>query len=161
MVSCGTPKDIAYFQDRQPGTSAPAIIRNSTPFKVRPGDRVSIYVKSRNEKLSQQFNMYSGNNMSGMGLSSGQSGYLVDENGEIDFPVLGKLKLAGLDRKEITDETLPVIRQRAEQELQQLQERFQHQVFRIVIIPEIPSAERVHPCGISSIQLIYRQSVSL
>ena len=82
MVSCGTPKDIAYFQDRQPGTSAPAIIRNSTPFKVRPGDRVSIYVKSRNEKLSQQFNMYSGN-MSGMGLGNGQSGYLVDEKGEI------------------------------------------------------------------------------
>ena len=110
MVSCGTPQDIAYFQDRQPGTSAPAIIRNSTPFKVRPGDRVSIYVKSRNEKLSQQFNMYSGNNMSGMGLSSGQSGYLVDENGEIDFPVLGKLKLAGLDRKEITDSITNILR---------------------------------------------------
>ena len=103
MVSCGTPKDIAYFQDRQPGTSAPAIIRNSTPFKVRPGDRVSIFVKSRNEKLSQQFNMYSGNSMSSMGLGNGQSGYLVDEKGEIDFPVLGKLKLEGLDRKEITD----------------------------------------------------------
>ena len=109
MVSCGTPKDIAYFQDRQPGTSAPAIIRNSTPFKVRPGDRVSIYVKSRNEKLSQQFNIYSGN-MSAMGLGNGQSGYLVDEKGEIDFPVLGKLKLEGLDRKEITDTITNILR---------------------------------------------------
>lgn len=110
MVSCGTPKDIAYFQDRQPGTSAPAIIRNSTPFKVRPGDRVSIFVKSRNEKLSQQFNMYSGNSMSSMGLGNGQSGYLVDEKGEIDFPVLGKLKLEGLDRKEITDTITNILR---------------------------------------------------
>ena len=110
MVSCGTPKDIAYFQDRQPGTSAPAIIRNSTPFKVRPGDRVSIFVKSRNEKLSQQFNMYSGNSMSNMGLGNGQSGYLVDEKGEIDFPVLGKLKLEGLDRKEITDTITNILR---------------------------------------------------
>ena len=110
MVSCGTPKDIAYFQDRQPGTSAPAIIRNSTPFKVRPGDRVSIFVKSRNEKLSQQFNMYSGNNMNNMGLTNGQSGYLVDEKGEIDFPVLGKLKLEGLDRKEITDTLTNILR---------------------------------------------------
>ena len=48
--------------------------------------------------------------MSGMGLSSGQSGYLVDENGEIDFPVLGKLKLAGLDRKEITDSITNILR---------------------------------------------------
>lgn len=103
IASCSAPKDIAYFQDRQPGTSAPATIRNSTPFKVRPGDRVSIFVKSRNEKLSQQFNMYSGQNMSSMGLNNGQSGYLVDENGEIDFPVLGKLKIAGMNRKEITD----------------------------------------------------------
>lgn len=110
MVSCGTPQDIAYFQDRQPGTSAPAIIRNSTPFKVRPGDRISIYVKSRNEKLSQQFNMYSGSNMSSMGLNNGQSGYLVDEKGEIDFPVLGKLKLAGMDRKEITDSLTSILR---------------------------------------------------
>lgn len=110
MVSCGTPKDIAYFQDRQPGTSAPAIIRNSTPFKVRPGDRVSIFVKSRNEKLSQQFNMYSGNSMSNMGLGNGQSGYLVDEKGEIDFPVLGKLKLEGLNRKEITDTITNILR---------------------------------------------------
>lgn len=104
MASCSAPKDIAYFQDRQPGTSAPAIIRNSTPFKVRPGDRVSIFVKSRNEKLSQQFNMYgSNNNTTSMGLSQNQYGYLVDENGEIDFPVLGKLKIAGMNRKEITD----------------------------------------------------------
>lgn len=104
IASCSAPKDIAYFQDRQPGTSAPAIIRNSTPFKVRPGDRVSIFVKSRNEKLSQQFNMYgSNNNSNSMGMSQNQYGYLVDENGEIDFPVLGKLKIAGMNRKEITD----------------------------------------------------------
>lgn len=104
IASCSAPKDIAYFQDRQPGTSAPAIIRNSTPFKVRPGDRVSIYVKSRNEKLSQQFNMYgSNNNSNSMGMNQNQYGYLVDENGEIDFPVLGKLKIAGMNRKEITD----------------------------------------------------------
>lgn len=104
MVSCGTPQDIAYFQDRQPGTTAPAIIRNSTPFKVRPGDRVSIFVKSRNEKLSQLFNMYgSNNNSTSMGLGQNQYGYLVDENGEIDFPVLGKLKIAGKNRTEITD----------------------------------------------------------
>lgn len=111
MVSCGTPQDIAYFQDRQPGTSAPAIIRNSTPFKVRPGDRVSIFVKSRNEKLSQQFNMYSGNNNNNsMGMNQNQYGYLVDENGEIDFPVLGKMKIAGMNRKEITDHITNTLR---------------------------------------------------
>lgn len=102
MASCNAPKDIAYFQDRQPGTSAPAIIRNSTPFKVRPGDRVSIFVKSRNEKLSQQFNIGGANSMT-MNSNNNLSGYLVDINGDIEFPVLGKIKIAGMDRKEITD----------------------------------------------------------
>ena len=101
LASC-TPKDIAYFQDRQPGTSAPAVIPNSTPFKVQPGDRISIYVKSRNEKLTEQFNI-SGNMNNTNNFQNSLSGYLVDDKGEIDFPVLGKIKLQGLDRQEITD----------------------------------------------------------
>ena len=55
LASC-TPKDIAYFQDRQPGITEPVTI-NSVPFKVRPGDRISIWVKSRNEQLTNQFNI--------------------------------------------------------------------------------------------------------
>lgn len=102
LASCSTPQNIAYFQDRKPGTSAPAVISNSTPFKVRPGDRVSIYVKSRNDKLSEQFNMYSNNSSSQM-MGTNQYGYLVDDNGNIDFPVLGKIKVAGMDRQEITN----------------------------------------------------------
>lgn len=93
VASCTTPKDIAYFQDRQPGTTQDVVI-NAVPFKVRPGDRLSIFVKSRKDELSQQFNLAGG--------AGGNSGYIIDDNGEIDFPVLGKLKLAGKDRQEIT-----------------------------------------------------------
>lgn len=98
LASCSAPKDIAYFQDRAPGTTEPVVI-NAEPFKVRPGDRVSIYVKSRNEQLTSQFNVNSGTQNMGGGMN--QSGYIVDDNGEIDFPVLGKIKLAGKNRQEI------------------------------------------------------------
>ena len=108
LSSC-TPKDISYFQDRQPGTSEQAYI-NSLPFKVRPGDRITIEVKSRNKELTEQFNK-DGNTSYGYGLSDNTTrGYVVDNNGEIDFPVLGKVKVAGMDRQEITEYFTRVLR---------------------------------------------------
>lgn len=95
LASCGAPKDIAYFQDRAPGTTQPVVI-NAQPFKLRPGDRVSITVKSRNDQLVNQFNV-----SSTAGANGG--GYLIDDNGEIDFPVLGKIKIAGKDRQEVVN----------------------------------------------------------
>ena len=80
LSSCYAPKNIAYFQDREPGTSKEVDDIIAEPFKVRPGDRLSIYVKSRNEQLSQQFNMYS-NGGGGMmvGGQNGYGGYIVDD----------------------------------------------------------------------------------
>lgn len=106
-----TPKDVAYFQDKQPGTTAlmdTMFHVTSTPFKMRPGDRISIYVKSRNTALSSQFNMYANNNVNS--VNSG-GGYLIDDNGEIDFPVLGKVKVAGMNRQELTDSLTKVLRE--------------------------------------------------
>lgn len=92
LASCSTPKNIAYFQDREPGLSEP-VSYEAEVFKVRPGDRISISVKSRNEQLTSQFNVVGG----------GTTGYIVDDKGEIDFPVLGKIRLAGKDRQEIKE----------------------------------------------------------
>lgn len=100
LAACKVPQNIAYFQDRQPGLSENVTVK-ATPFKVRPGDRLSIYVKSRNKEISEQFNMYGQNQNMTTGTNN-TLGYMVDDNGEIDFPVLGKLKVAGLDRQEIT-----------------------------------------------------------
>lgn len=99
LAACGVPKDIAQFQDRQPGTSQPVVI-NATPFKVKPGDRLSIYVKSRNSQLTEQFNLRTNSTSGGSGQNT-TSSYIVDDDGMIDFPVLGKIQIAGKDRQEI------------------------------------------------------------
>lgn len=103
LSACTTPKDIAYFQDRKPGETENVVIPNSVPFKLQPGDRISIYVKSRNEELTRQFNVSSNQMQGNIGSNGNMSGYLVDSNGEIDFPVLGKVKVAGYDREELTE----------------------------------------------------------
>jgi len=100
IFSC-TPKDVAYFQDKQPGTIAlkdTMFNITSVPFKMRPGDKISIHISSRNNTLSNQFNMGGGQ-------------YLIDNNGNIDFPVLGEMHVAGLDRQELTDSLQNMLRE--------------------------------------------------
>ncbi len=108
--SCSTPSQISYFQDLRPGESEQKVIA-ATEIKVRPGDKLSIIVNSRDPQLTQLFNLpYVGQQIgrgststnSGSNASSqGISGYTVDEKGMIDFPVLGKLEIAGKNREEI------------------------------------------------------------
>lgn len=110
LWSCSAPKNIAYFQDKKPGSSEAVATYNSIPFKLRPGDRVSIYVKSRNEELTKQFNI-NDNTMQNMGgQGNNKQGYLIDENGKVDFPVLGKIQAAGMNRQQLTDSLTNVLR---------------------------------------------------
>lgn len=110
-VSCSAPSHVTYFQDLRPGESEQKIIA-ATEIKVRPGDKLSIIVNSRDPQLTQLFNLpyvtqqlgqISTSKGSGSisGTSQGISGYTVDEKGMIDFPVLGKLEVAGKNREEI------------------------------------------------------------
>ena len=55
LASCGTPKKVAYFQDVET-----AVVKEMTErqaIKVKPGDKLSIVVKSKDPTLSELFNM--------------------------------------------------------------------------------------------------------
>lgn len=107
-VSCSTPSQISYFQDLRPGESEQQVVA-ATEIKVRPADKLSIIVNSRDPLLSDLFNLpissrqvgQASRGMSTSSNSQGVSGYTVDEEGMIDFPVLGKVKVAGMNREEI------------------------------------------------------------
>lgn len=109
LVACSTPARITYFQDLRPGESEQQVVA-ATEIKVRPGDKLSIIVNSRDPQLTQLFNLpYVGQQIgqgsvtsnATSGNSQGVSGYTVDEQGMIDFPVLGKIVIAGKNREEI------------------------------------------------------------
>lgn len=102
--SCNVQKKIVYLQDVTNNTQLqPATMTN---IHVQPGDQIAIMVSSRTPELSNLFNLavpyrYIGSQTSYSGQSQ-SAFYTVDTNGEIDFPIVGKLLVAGFTRQEIS-----------------------------------------------------------
>lgn len=114
LGSCSTPKRVAYFQNAADinGMAVPA----KQQFTLRPEDKINIVVNSADPMLMQQFNLMtttrssrslgttatpqttSGNVSSSDGLTLA---YTVDEQGDIYFPVLGKVTVGGMTRQEV------------------------------------------------------------
>lgn len=101
-VSCKSPKEIAYFQDTTAGmiTQTP----DKRPITVKAEDKISIVVNSKDEQLTDLFNLLDATRKVGSHMRYEQGevlGYTVNSNGYIDFPVLGEIKVEGLTREEI------------------------------------------------------------
>ena len=107
MVSCSTVKDIAYFQNKV--VNQPEKIDKHAGIVVQPKDMISIVVSSRNPELVAMFNLpvvsyqAGGELIAAGGYNQRLMGYVVDEQGFIDFPVLGKLSVAGKTRWEVAE----------------------------------------------------------
>lgn len=101
LTACKTPEKINYIQDVEPGVTQPIESRQS--IIIQPKDMLSIIVSTKDPELAAIFNLGVQTNRAGYPkeyYSSSQylSGYVVDNNGDIDFPVLGKIHAAGLSR---------------------------------------------------------------
>lgn len=108
LSSCGSTRNVVYFQDLDPGESEVKLPKVQA-ITVQPEDKISIIVNSRDPQLTDLFNLpyvsrqLGQSSTSTIGTSQGVSGYTVDARGEIDFPVLGKIHVAGKKREEIAE----------------------------------------------------------
>lgn len=96
VFSCTPSKDVVYFQDASQFETLVDDNTFTTKFKV--DDLVSINVSTLDPEASAPFNLYAGSEEGG--IRPEQVNYLVDKNGEIDFPVIGKIKIEGLSPSE-------------------------------------------------------------
>lgn len=99
LTSCKTPQDIAYLQDVS--EKEPIQTQGDGYIRFQPGDKLSIYVHSRDEQLMNLFNISGRNGMSNPQGGQNYAPYTIDTAGEIDFPVLGSIKIGGLTREEV------------------------------------------------------------
>jgi polysaccharide export outer membrane protein len=97
ITSCASRKEVVYFQDT--GDFETLVNNNDFVSKFKVDDLVSIHVSSLNPEASAPFNLFRGRAEGG--FQAEQVDYLVDQAGEIDFPVIGKLKIEGLSPEEL------------------------------------------------------------
>lgn len=109
LSSCNTSKRITYFQDIQNYTDASAETTPPAPeIRLRPDDKISIIVNSKDPELTAMFNLpyttriLGSTNENITSTNQGTSGYIVKRDGTIDFPVLGSIPAAGKTRDELS-----------------------------------------------------------
>jgi len=106
-VSCVSSEKIVYFQDLSEGQMLLDTIHNTS--KIQPDDLLSIVVSAYDLNAVRPFNLISearpSNEISGITYSNNnqQQAYLTAQDGTIDFPILGRIKVAGLTRTELSD----------------------------------------------------------
>lgn len=104
LSSCVNSRKTAYFNDIQNGIYKTSY--NPPVPVIHKNDLLSIFVSSVNMDATQIFNAPSIPTTvaaSANGTTSQNVGYLVNDSGMIQFPVLGKLQAVGLTVKELSD----------------------------------------------------------
>lgn len=103
FTACTSTKKIIYLQDVVPLKQQE--IEQKYEVIIHGDDLLAIMVNSRDPELAMPFNMPMVTYQLGSN-SGGQQrvlGYLVDTNGNIDFPILGKIHVEGLTRMQLTE----------------------------------------------------------
>ncbi|MGP1621529.1 MAG: polysaccharide biosynthesis/export family protein [Candidatus Cryptobacteroides sp.] len=109
LVSCSprTSKNINYLQNIAADTVLAMNVNNG--IQIQSKDMISIIVSSRTPELSAVFNLSSASYQAGSEIAESNAGYqkllgyVVDNEGCIIFPVLGKIQVSGLTRWELSE----------------------------------------------------------
>lgn len=105
LPSCNAEKKLSsllYFNEQ--GDTTLAKVVQSTEPTIQPGDRLSIVVNALNPLSAAPYNLgSSATGASTGGTTTGGGGYIVEADGTIQFPQLGKIQVAGMKRKQLVD----------------------------------------------------------
>jgi len=110
MLSCGVAKrnykEMIYFQNAK--QTATPIRLQLKPTLIQKYDQllIQIYAQSINQEQAALFNLTSGVVQAGVTniqQGNGLIGYIVDYEGNIDFPLIGKIKAMGQTKYELID----------------------------------------------------------
>lgn len=100
-ASCVTNRKIAYLQDMQHETQI--TLEDKFEAVISPYDELDVVITSFNAELAQPFNIYAVAQVASGTQSQQNLSYLVDQDGNIELPVLGKIHAAGLTRLKLQE----------------------------------------------------------
>ena len=114
-TSCMSDKKIIYLQGADTIYAVPQGIAQAFELTIEPDDELAISVSSKNSELIAPFNT---NTLIGSGTGASQTGtstasantssgvcyFLVDKNGNIEFPIFGTINTKGKTCKQLSEE---------------------------------------------------------
>lgn len=100
-ASCVTTRRIAYLQDMKHETQIE--LEDEFQAVVAPYDELQVIISTFESDLAKPFNIYSAAEGAIRNGGSQDLGYLVDQYGNIELPVLGTIHAAGLTRLQLQD----------------------------------------------------------
>ena len=100
-ASCTTTNKIAYFQNAQDTAYKKTLTSIDAPFQKN--DILTILISSANAAASADFNK---------GDVAANKGYLINNDGNVELPMLGDVKAAGLTKKQLKDNITSIILQK-------------------------------------------------
>ena len=102
LFSCKSNKELMYLQNLPRGEVLRGVPFSTNEYKLRTNDNLYIQVTSLNPEVNQLFNPSAGNGYAAgvtqqYGTLSAQylSGYQVDEDGNIEMPIIGEIFVKG------------------------------------------------------------------
>lgn len=156
LASCSSSKsNLAYFQDLdQQAVVVQAPV--AEPARIVPDDELLITVTSAVPAATAQFNLPATNPATQADMQIYQSPrqltYIVDSKGDIDFPQLGRIHVAGMTTEQLRDDLLSKISKWVEDP----QVYVQMMNFRVNVLGEVgrPGVRNVHKNSYSILEAI-------
>jgi polysaccharide export outer membrane protein len=96
LGSCASSKKINYFQNNDDSISKELLVNFEPPLQL--GDILTINVSAIEQEAAMPFNLFESQNIA----NQIPLPYIIDAEGEINFPVIGKIKAAQLTTKQLT-----------------------------------------------------------
>ena len=96
FTGCASPKKIAYLQHAEDYTYDETRYQHN--IKVMPKDNMSIYISATDPEAVSVFNKHINRYQNQSGIGGTMYSYAVDDDGTINFPIIGRIKVEGLTR---------------------------------------------------------------
>lgn len=109
-ASCATPKKVLYLRDME--NDSQIELENKIQAVIVPYDELDIIISCPDPEIAKPFNIRSSLTSGAMGNTGGNNQsftYLVDPYGNIQLPVLGEVRVAGLTRLQLQDKITKIL----------------------------------------------------
>lgn len=127
IFSCGPTRNITYLSNlgNVPETRTP--VKHESGVTIQSGDLLNITVTSLSIESNMLFNQH---NAAG---DEDYAGYFVDENGFIDFPLIGPIQLAGSTKAEAREKLVEKLNEQVKKPIVNI--RFLN--FKVTVLGEV------------------------